>query len=250
MNNYVITALPAFKDNYIWIIHNSVAAIVVDPGESGGVERFLAQHDLALAAILVTHSHNDHCGGVAALHRAHPDAVIYDNFQHTLGDGDIILIGGFAPIEIITTPGHTVEHVVFLFDQKHLFCGDTLFAMGCGRVFTGDFVAMYNSLNKIKKLAPQVLCYPAHEYTTNNLRFTTSIDKNSGYYQDLANYILMQLTTTKMSLPTTIEQELEYNLFLRCQDSKVWTIVSEITKHPIANELECFIAIRELRNEF
>ncbi len=250
MKNYVITALPAFKDNYIWIIHNSVAAIVVDPGESAQVNRFLVENNLSLRAILQTHNHSDHCGGVGLLRKKYPDALLYNNEQQTMQDGEIIELDGFPPIKIITTPGHTTEHVVFLFDQKHLFCGDTLFSMGCGRVFTGDYAAMYDSLNKIKKLAPQVLCYPAHEYTTNNLRFTTSIDKNSGYYQDLANYILMQLTTTKMSLPTTVEQELKYNLFLRCQDPAVWTMISEITKHPIANEFECFIAIRELRNEF
>lgn len=250
MNNYVITAVLAFKDNYIWIIHNSVAAIVIDPGESIGVEHFLTKNNLRLEAILLTHNHSDHCAGVAALQRAHSDAVIYDNFQHTFVDGDVLQISGFAPIEIITTPGHTLEHVIFLFDQKHLFCGDTLFALGCGRVFTGDFVAMYNSLGKIKKLNPQILCYPAHEYTTNNLRFTTSIDKNSDYYQDLANYILMQLSTTKMSLPTTIEQELKYNLFLRCQDHAIWKIMSDLTNSKIDNELECFIAVRQLRNEF
>lgn len=250
MTNYNITALPAFKDNYIWVIYNSSDAIVVDPGESIQVNRFLAENNLNLRAILQTHGHNDHCGGIEVLQKKYPQAVLYNNEQLMMQDGEIIELDGFSSIKIITTPGHTEEHVVFLFDDRHLFCGDTLFSMGCGRVFTGDYAAMCNSLGKLKKLDPQILCYPAHEYTANNLRFTMSVDPNRAYYQDLGNYVLMQLTTNKMSLPVPLEQELKYNLFLRCDNPLLREVIGGVTKTQISNELDCFTQIRKLRNEF
>lgn len=250
MNSYQIIALNAFSDNYIWVIHDNKSAIVVDPGVSDVVIQFLKKNNLDLIAILLTHNHNDHNGGVSNILANYPKSQIYNYLDDRIADDTTILFSGFPCFKVIATPGHTLDHVCYLFDDKHLFCGDTLFSMGCGRVFTNDFIAAYDSLCKIKLLSPDVLCYPAHEYTTNNLRFITSIDDDKSYYQDVAKYVLIRLSTMQNSLPTTLETELKYNLFLRCNEDYIKNIVSDKIGEQINDDLECFIALRNLRNNF
>lgn len=250
MTDYKIIPINAFKDNYIWIIHDNKNAIVVDPGESTGVLAYLQKHQLSLQTILITHGHSDHNGGVANLMRSFPELNVVSNDREQLHDNDVIELSEFPSVQVLTTAGHTYDHVCYLFDGKHLFCGDTLFSMGCGRVFTNDYLAAFTSLNKIKQLSPNTLCYPAHEYTANNLRFTTSIDHTSGFYTDLANYVVMRLSTVQNTLPTLLENELKYNLFLRCNEVDVQSIISRHSNAVINNELECFIVLRELRNKF
>ena len=247
---YTIVALRALKDNYVWLIHDDKSAIVVDPTEAHVVEQYLQQHNLSLKIILLTHNHPDHTGGVKILcQRYHPECI--DNFNQQLADGQMLHLADMdLSVKVLLTPGHTFEHVCYLVDDKHLFCGDTLFGMGCGRVFTNDFVAMYNSLNKIKALPESTLCYPAHEYTANNLRFITSIDDNHAYYQDYAKYLVMKLTSLQNSLPTVLADELRYNLFLRCDEPHVWGIVSAKSGELISDEENCFVVLRQLRNAF
>lgn len=248
--NYTIIALNALKDNYIWLIHDGQNAVAVDPTESHVVEQYLQQHNLSLKVILLTHNHPDHTGGVKALCERYAPTCI-DNFVQQLADGQMLNLADLdLSVKVLLTPGHTLEHVCYLVDDKHLFCGDTLFGMGCGRVFTNDFVAMYSSLNKIKVLPESTLCYPAHEYTANNLRFITSVDTNHLYYQDYAKYLLMKLSSTQNSLPTVLADELHYNLFLRCNDPKVWAMVGTKCGELISDEENCFVVLRQLRNAF
>lgn len=250
MSQYEIIALNAFKDNYIWVIHNANSAIVVDPGEAQPVLKFLQKNNLQRVTILLTHTHADHNGGVTTLLRQYPDASVADNSAQTMVDNQLLSYDGFPIIRIITTPGHVYEHVCYVFDEKHLFCGDTLFSLGCGRVFTGDYVAAFTSLLKLKQLDKNILCYPAHEYTTSNIRFTTSVDSKREYYQDFAKYLVMKLASEQNSLPTLLENELKYNLFLRCDDKYVQQIVAAKSGADCSDELNCFIQLRELRNNF
>lgn len=248
--NYQLKALRALQDNYIWVIHNEKSAIVVDPTLAEPVDEFLQQNKLQLVSILLTHGHIDHIGGVAELVNKYSPQVV-DNFSDQLTDTTEIQIDEFPLIRVILTPGHMYEHVCYLFDQMHLFCGDTLFALGCGRVFTNDYQLMYNSLAKLKKLDADVLCYPAHEYTLNNLRFTLELDnENQGYYAEFINSTDSKLFEKQNSLPTLLSDELKYNLFLRDDDARLWTVVGKKSGSVITNGFEYFKQLRMIRNNF
>lgn len=249
MINYQIIALPAFQDNYIWLIHNDRFAIVIDPGSADVVDAYLVKNKLTLQTILLTHSHDDHIGGVSQLQETYALSVI-DNFKFQLLDNQIIDLPNFPSLQVLITPGHLMEHVCYLFADKHLFCADTLFSLGCGRVFTNDFKAMHNSLNKIKSLSPQTLCYPAHEYTMTNLRFTLSIDSDHEYYRNYADKLTARLASAKNTLPVLLGDELKHNLFLRCDDPKVWSMVEAKSGKIIHSAYECFLQLRLLRNDF
>jgi hydroxyacylglutathione hydrolase len=247
---YTIHALKALKDNYIWVIENGVAAIIVDPTLTSPVVEFLEQQQLKLEAILLTHSHSDHIGGVAELVSLYAPEVI-DNFTGGRIEGEIIKLAGFPSLQILLTPGHVYEHVCYLFDDSHLFCGDTLFSLGCGRVFTNDYQLMHQSLSKIKQLKPSIRCYPAHEYTKTNLGFTLSLDaKNPEYYAPLIDKIDGKLASNGNSLPTLLEDELKYNLFLRDNDKNLWQLIEEKSAVKINSNFEYFHQLRLLRNNY
>lgn len=248
--SYQIKALRALEDNYIWVIYNQKSAIVVDPTLADPVDEFLQQNNLHLDSILLTHGHSDHIGGVAGLVNKYSPQIV-DNFSNQLADATNIQIDGFPTIQVILTPGHMYEHVCYLFDNKHLFCGDTLFSLGCGRVFTNDYQLMYDSLAKLKRLDNDVLCYPAHEYTLNNLRFTLELDhENQGYYADFINKIDSKLFEKQNSLPTGLSDELKYNLFLRDSDARLWAVIGKKSKSVITNGFEYFKQLRMIRNNF
>lgn len=248
--NYHIKALRALQDNYIWVIYNQESAIVVDPTLADPVAEFLQQNNLQLKSIVLTHGHIDHIGGVAELENKYSPQVV-DNFSDQLTDATELQIDGFPLIRITLTPGHMYEHVCYLFDRKHLFCGDTLFSLGCGRVFTNDYQLMYDSLAKLKRLDNDVLCYPAHEYTLNNLRFTLELDnENHGYYREFIDKTDTKLFEKQNSLPTLLSDELKYNLFLRDNDPRLWAVVGKKSESVIANSFEYFKQLRMIRNNF
>lgn len=250
LSNYKIDYVKAFRDNYIWIVQNSSQAIIVDPGYAVDVIKYLDENNLTPTAILLTHNHADHNGGVSDLVRFYPTLQIFNYSDDLLPDGETISIDGFAQIKVIASKGHTSDHVCYLFDKQHLFCGDTLFSLGCGRVFTNDFIAAYESLCKIKQLDKNILCYPAHEYTANNLQFIMSIDHDTQYYQEFKNDLMTKLNSKQISLPTLLSTELSYNLFLRCENEYVWQVVARELGIKVSSELECFVGLRELRNKF
>ncbi len=221
-----IVPLSAFRDNYIWALSTHGQCVVVDPGEAAPVSLFLAQQDLRLAAILITHRHNDHVGGVSELLETWPVPVFGPAsivlVNRPVGDGDTINLPGIGGIaSVMEVPGHTEEHIAFLFED-HLFCGDTLFAGGCGRLLGSSTAAeLYASLQKIAALPPTTQICCAHEYTLSNLRFAQAVDPdNMALLARVARCRTLRANNLP-TLPSRLADELATNPFLRVDQPAV-----------------------------
>ena len=230
-----IDPIEAFQDNYIWLIHNDQNSVIVDPGDAGPVISALERKNLNLVAILITHHHADHIGGVIALQEKYPHIKIfapqkdkYDFVNISLKNGDEINIPELQiNYKIIEIPGHTRGHIAY-YDKKNLFCGDTLFACGCGKIFDGTHEQMYNSLKKISTLPKDTKIYCAHEYTKKNITFALSLDP------DDINLKLRKalVSNIKNTIPSSLEEELKTNPFLKC------------------TSLEAFKRLRDLKDQY
>ena len=230
-----IDPIEAFQDNYIWLIHNDQNSVIVDPGDAGPVISALERKNLNLVAILITHHHADHIGGVIALQEKYPHIKIfapqkdkYDFVNISLKNGDEINIPELQiNYKIIEIPGHTRGHIAY-YDKKNLFCGDTLFACGCGKIFDGTHEQMYNSLKKISTLPKDTKIYCAHEYTKKNITFALSLDP------DDINLKLRKalVSSMKNTIPSSLEEELKTNPFLKC------------------TSLEAFKRLRDLKDQY
>lgn len=247
--------LKALKDNYIWFIQEKNNLIVIDPGESHAILKYMKDNNFILKSVLITHDHGDHIGGVKELLQ-YFDVPVYgmcDIASKKLNDGDSIHLSDEIQGEIIATPGHTYTSICYLLkikDQKHLFCGDTLFAAGCGRVFTGDFQAMFNSLNKLKALDSDVFIYPGHEYTLKNLKFAHFLEPSSLLITERMQQEAEKLEKVGNTLPVTIKIEKQTNPFFRCHEPDLINSLKKAFNKNIDDELDCFIKMRELRNNF
>lgn len=221
-----LIALPAFTDNYIWMLHDGRQAVVVDPGESAPVIAALDSQRLMLAAILVTHHHGDHVGGVDAL-RGRLQGPVYGPKGERipepylpLADGDGVEVLGLR-FEVIDVPGHTSGHIAYFHaatngDEPILFCGDTLFSGGCGRLFEGTPAQMHHSLSRLAALpgATRVCC--AHEYTLSNLKFARAVEPVNAELADYTAWCELQRAEGRPTLPSSIARERQINPFLRC----------------------------------
>jgi len=222
--NLPCTILPikAFKDNYIWIIIRNHFAVIVDPGEAYPVINFIDNKGIEPEAILITHKHYDHIDGVKKLIDHYPDIEVYgpakskfDFHYKSVQENDILTTNkSKLKYKVIEIPGHTLDHVAYL-DSELIFCGDTLFGCGCGRLFEGTPEQMFNSLQKIKSLNVTTKIYCGHEYTLNNIRFAMTEEVNnldlSARYQRTLNQ--------SVTLPTLLSEELATNPFLRASNS-------------------------------
>ena len=232
-SNINILPIKAFKDNYIWLIQEKLNGVIVDPGDAKPVIKKLKENNIDLKAILITHKHHDHIGGVEELISYHPDVRIYGpdlrlpflqniKFKYeVVKEGDVIsILGTKLKFYVIETPGHTSDHIIFV-DKENLFCGDTLFACGCGRLFEGTYEEMFKSLLKISSLNPNTKVYCAHEYTKENIRFALTIDPDN--YQLNERY--KKLQDVEITIPSILQEELETNPFLRVKTSKEFKLI-------------------------
>ncbi|WP_027275142.1 hydroxyacylglutathione hydrolase [Leminorella grimontii] len=220
-----LISIPAFQDNYIWLLTNGQDInVVVDPGEAGPVIDLLDKKSIAPSAILLTHHHNDHTGGVAALCERYPGIEVYGP-QETqskgatkiVKEGDKIDLASLS-FQVIEVPGHTLGHVAY-YCAPYLFCGDTLFSAGCGRIFEGTAKQMYESIEKLAALADDTIVCCAHEYTLSNLRFAHHILPEDSEIETYVKQIEQLRSEGQPSVPTTLEKEKKINLFLRCHQS-------------------------------
>jgi len=252
-----VKALPAFKDNYIWILTNTNEKIFdcVDPGDAQPVLKYIEKTGYSLRAILLTHHHYDHTGGVNDLKKKFPDVEIYgpeDNripmVKHIMHDQQELILGDYN-FKILNTPGHTSTHICYFEPEKQwLFCGDTLFSAGCGRVFDGTISNLYQSLMLLKKLPDTTSVYCAHEYTLNNLKFALKVEPDNNKIQEYIKTLSSQ-TDSYCSLPSTISLEKEINPFFRVDSPAVKSYARNNGINP-DNGLSVFKLIRNHKDHF
>jgi hydroxyacylglutathione hydrolase len=257
-HNLQIIPIPAFKDNYIWLIHNGRQAIIVDPGDAIPVLETLHSLNLTLHTILVTHHHHDHIDGVTALLKAYPNTKVYAPsleqyaFEHVpVSELNVITLNEFNLIfAVIDLPGHTLGHIAYYSKISNgdnlLFCGDTLFGAGCGRLFEGSPAQMYDSLQKLAALPVETKVYCTHEYTLQNIKFALTLEPNNQALVARFKETQKIRDLNLPSLPSTIALELASNPFLRCHSDEIRSTIH--LKN--ASNKEVFATIRELRNNY
>jgi len=257
---FEITAISALQDNYIWAIHDGHHAVVVDPGEAAPVLAFLNARGLQLDAILCTHRHADHIGGIAKLRevynvpvygRRHPNNP---HITHDLREGDSLKLA--APriaFGIIEIPGHLDDHIAFIAPEI-LFCGDVLFGAGCGRNFEGTPAQLLHSLQRLAQLPDSTRVYCAHEYTAANLRFALACEPDNPSLKRRIAATQQLRVANRITLPSTIALEKATNPFLRCTQTEIIRTLKQRgltgTSELGASELGVFTALREWKNHF
>ena len=251
-----IEPIEAFNDNYIWLVTTNEGSIVIDPGESNNLLKILNQRNLDLRAILITHHHFDHTGGIDEI-VSQKSIDVYgpknniDTINIRVKHGTIIELLGIQ-FEVIEIPGHTLDHIAYFSENQGdpvLFCGDTLFAGGCGRVFEGTLEQMYDSLSLLKKLPLNTKIYCGHEYTQSNLKFAKSVEPLNENIISRYNRVCKLREKGIPTLPSTIELELATNPFLRADIKEVQVEISKRFNTP-KNDKDIFTAIRQWKDNY
>lgn len=255
-----ITGIPAFDDNYIWLIHpdESSKIYVVDPGDATVVIDHLEKNQLTLAGILITHHHHDHTGGINQLQQVYnhkldvfgPEVENISGVTVPLtGDQDIQIPGFKGRTCIIKVPGHTKGHVAYL-HQGNLFCGDTLFSGGCGRLFEGTAEQMLASLTKLADFPANTKVYCAHEYTQSNLAFALEVEPNNPHLIEYNHWVKKARAHNMPTIPSDIATELKINPFLRCHLPEIQKSIARRIALAAPTELETFTQLRRWKDNF
>lgn len=254
-----ITRIPAFNDNYIWLTHNDEGqAIVVDPGDASVVMSYLNDNNLVLTDILVTHHHPDHIGGIDTLLTSFPGCQVYgpptERFHmvtHPVYNHDVIApIACDTDIQVFNVPGHTSDHVAYLY-ADNLFVGDTLFSVGCGRLFEGSPADMMRSLKALSQLDKNTKIFCAHEYTIANCDFALAVTPTNTSLVSYAQQAKLVRAAQKATIPSLLATELLVNPFLRTDKSDVrQAIIEKYSLSNDASELEIFTKLRAWKDTF
>ncbi|MDP5071268.1 MAG: hydroxyacylglutathione hydrolase [Congregibacter sp.] len=253
-----IVGLPAFTDNYIWLLKNSDGtALVVDPGDAVPVEQALKKYRFKLSGILITHHHFDHVGGLKALKQQH-DCPVYgpanpaiEGIDQVLAAGDELSVGDYN-FDIIAVPGHTLDHIAYYQSGSNpvVFCGDTLFAGGCGRIFEGDPPMMYASLGKLAALPADTAVYCAHEYTLANLAFARAADPDNRELQQREADAQALRAAGRPTVPSTIGLERATNPFLRSASEALRAGLIAAGRGTGRDSVEAFAELRAWKDKF
>lgn len=257
-----VIPLAALADNYIWVIRKGRDVVVVDPGDAAPVEAYLRDHDVHLQAILVTHHHDDHVGGLDALLAARHIPVYGPADEGIpavtvpLRDGDSAVLPALGlPLQVIGVPGHTLGHIAYLLHTEEgaapfLFCGDTLFASGCGRLFEGTPAQMLDSLDRLAALDPATRVCCAHEYTLSNIEFALACEPDSPALKAWRETASAARARGEPTLPTTVGHELALNPFLRADVPALRRTLADAFGRPVPDRLAAFTLMREWKNRF
>ena len=250
-----VIRIPAFKDNYIWLLRKAATAVVVDPGDARPVLELLEREELTLASILVTHHHHDHQGGVAELLTHYPAAVFgpaaesITGITQPLHGGETIGLPSLGvDFRVFAVPGHTLGHLAY-YGGGALFCGDTLFGAGCGRLFEGSPLQMHDSLQGLALLPDSTAVYCAHEYTEANLRFALAVEPGNRQLRRRVDDVAVMRAKGWATVPSTMALEKATNPFLRCSEPEIVASAQTRVRRALS-AAEVFAALREWRNSF
>ena len=251
-----VIQIQAFKDNYIWLLRKGTAAVVVDPGDADPVLEVLARERLSLASILITHHHKDHQGGIPGLLEYAPTAEVFGPAQesitgrtHPLRGGERIHLAALdVDMRVLAVLGHTAGHLAY-YGEGRLFCGDTLFAAGCGRVFEGTPEQMYDSLALLATLPDDTWVYCAHEYTEANLRFALAVEPDNHDLRQRVDEVAPLRSRGMSTIPSTLAVEKESNPFLRCHEPSI-KAAAQRRERDANDPVSVFRVIREWKNAF
>lgn len=250
-----VIPIPAFNDNYIWVIQQDNHCIVVDPGDATPVVEYLQRNQLTLTHVLVTHHHNDHIGGIDQLLVDYPQLQVVGlaservpMINTPVNCGDTVSLAPVAmTLSVKSVPGHTRDHIIF-FDSDYLFCGDTLFSVGCGRLFEGTPEQMLTSLTFISELTTQTKVCCAHEYTLANIHFALQVDPDNQSLIDYQRRVKILRDRQQPSLPTTLALELAVNPFLRSESPEIVIGVKTLAKKLNIHCDTTFATLRRLKD--
>ncbi len=254
-----VTPIPAFNDNYIWLISSAQSHYVVDPGDAKAVIDYLALHHIKLDGILITHHHLDHTGGISQLQAHFEDCLnIYGPCNENIKGlthpiavdcNEISLPLSIEKVKIFHLPGHTLGHIGYQI-ENHLFCGDTLFSAGCGRLFEGTPQQMMDSLKQLAQLDDSTLIYPAHEYTQANIKFALEVEPNNFTLQQYSEKVQQLRANNQNTLPSTIKQEKAINPFLRVNEPEIAQNLNHHFQQPTDEKLTNFTLLRQWKDNF
>jgi len=253
---FEVIHLKAFRDNYVWTLRDSRVAAVVDPGEAQPVLDYLAAENLRLVAILATHHHQDHVGGIAELRQRYPVPVYgprgepIPTLTHPVGGGDRVSVKELGvSFEVLDIPGHTRAHIAY-YGADMLFCGDTLFACGCGRVFEGTPQQLHESLEKLAALPDDTLVYCGHEYTLANIGFAKAVEPDNSALLERETSDARLRRDNLPTLPSTIAREKATNPFLRVMRPAVIESANKYLGKRVSDPAGVFAALRQWKNQF
>lgn len=257
-NELIVTAIPAFDDNYIWALQASrnEPVIIVDPGDAKPVLAWLQQTKNTLAGILVTHHHHDHTGGIQELVDSFscpvigPDNPAITGITQVVHEHDTVTLPVLQrSFRVISTPGHTLDHIAF-YSPGYLFCGDTLFSAGCGRMFEGTPEGFTESLRKLAELPDATRVYCAHEYTLANLKFARAVEPANKDIADYQQQAQQQREQNKPTVPSVLATERLINPFLRCDADSIQKVYEQKQNRTPSNTAEVFAFIRQWKDQF
>ena len=264
-----IIPIPALSDNYIWMLNDgsSREVVLVDPGDKQKIISFLEEESLYPVVILITHQHYDHTGGVAALVNKYPqvkvicpsgiiskrplpiDLPIAEFITHPVTDGDTVHIPELdIRFQVIAIPGHTLDHVAY-FGEGLLFCGDTIFGCGCGRLFSGTAEQMASSMTRLSALPVETQVYSAHEYTVDNIGFAKWVEPDNSDILQRDQDDMAKQEKGIPTLPSTLDLELKTNPFMRFKVPQVKQAAEKYAGHSLATDADVFAAIRQWKDK-
>jgi hydroxyacylglutathione hydrolase len=256
MPSYEVVPVRALKDNYVWVLRKGRAAAVIDPGEAQPVLSYLEAEGLDLVAVLLTHHHRDHVGGVPGLLERFkvpvygPKNEPIATLTRSVSQGDRVEVPEIGAIfDVLDIPGHTRAHIAY-YGEKTLFCGDTLFACGCGRLFEGTPEQMYESLQKLAALPDETLVYCAHEYTLANIEFAKAVEPGNTALAEREQADAALRANNRPTVPSTLKREKATNPFLRCSEPAVIESANKYLGSRIGHPVQVFTAIRDWKNSF